>query len=68
MTQHYYLLIPVWLNLKTIFLGFNADLINYQLQIINNLKNEFNKNNFPEKIDNIDLTDPNKPIIKVFKP
>jgi len=55
-------------DLKTIFLGFNNNLINYQLQIINNLKNEFNKNNFSEKIDNIDLTDPNKPKIKVFKP
>jgi cell division protein FtsQ len=55
-------------DLKTIFLGFNPNLINYQLQIINNLKNEFKKNNFPEKIDNIDLTDPNNPKIKVFKP
>ena len=54
-------------DLKTIFLGFNPNLINYQLQIINNLKNEFKKNNFYEKIDNIDLTDPNKPKIKVFK-
>ncbi len=55
-------------DLKTIFLGFNNNLINYQLQIINNLKNEFKKNNFSEKIDTIDLTDPNKPKIKVFKP
>ena len=55
-------------DLKTIFLGFNNNLINYQLQIINNLKNEFKKNSFSEKIDNIDLTDPNKPKIKVFKP
>ena len=55
-------------DLKTIFLGFNHNLINYQLQIINNLKNEFKKNNFSKKIDNIDLTDPNKPKIKVFKP
>ena len=55
-------------DLKTIFLGFDENLINYQLQIINNLKNEFRKNNFSEKIDNIDLTDPNKPKIKVFKP
>ena len=54
-------------DLKTIFLGFNPNLINYQLQIINSLKNEFKKNNFYEKIDNIDLTDPNKPKIKVFK-
>ena len=55
-------------DLKKIFLGFNPKLINYQLQIINNLKNEFKENNFYEKIDNIDLTDPNKPKIKVFKP
>ena len=55
-------------DLKTIFLGFNPNLINYQLQIIENLKNEFKKNNFLKKIDNIDITDPNKPKIKVFKP
>jgi len=55
-------------DLQTILLGFNANLINYQLEIINNLKNEFKRNNFSEKIDNIDLTDPNKPKIKVFKP
>ena len=55
-------------DLKTILLGFNPNLINYQLQMINNLKHEFKKNNFSEKIDNIDLTDPNKPKIKVFKP
>ncbi len=55
-------------DLKKIFLGFNPNLINYQLQIINNLKNQLKKNNFSEKIDNIDITDPNKPKIKVFKP
>ncbi len=55
-------------DLKTILLGFNPNLINYQLVIINNLKNEFKKNNFSKKIGKIDLTDPNKPKIKVFKP
>ena len=55
-------------TLKTLFLGFNPNLINNHLQIIKNLKKEFKKNNFSEKIDNIDLTDPNKPKIKVFKP
>ena len=55
-------------DLKTIFLGFKPNLINYQLQIINNLKNELKKNSFSKKIDNIDLTNPNKPKIKVFKP
>ena len=55
-------------DLQTIFLGSNPNLINYQLQIINKLKNEFKKNNFSEKIENIDLIDPNNPKIKVFKP
>ena len=55
-------------NLKTIYLGFNPNLINYQLQIIKDIKHEFEKINFSKKIDNIDLTDPNKPKIKVFKP
>jgi len=55
-------------DLNTILLGFRPKLINYQLQIINNLKNEFKKSNFSKKIDIIDLTNPNKPKIKVFKP
>ena len=55
-------------DLNTIFLGLRPNLINYQLQILNNLKKEFKKNNFSKKIDNIDLTNPDKPKIKVFKP
>ncbi len=55
-------------DLRTILLGFNSNLVNYQLQIINNMKNEFKKNNFSIKIENIDLTNPYKPKIKVFKP
>ena len=55
-------------DLRTILLGYKLNLINYQLQIIDNIKNEFNKNNFSIKIDNIDLTNPDKPKIKVFKP
>ena len=55
-------------DLKTIFLGFKPNLINYQLQIINNIKKEFKKNSFSKKIDNVDLTNPDKPKIKVFKP
>ena len=55
-------------DLKTIFLGFKPNLINYQLQIINNLKNEFKKYSFSKNLDNIDLTNPEKPKIKVFKP
>jgi len=55
-------------DLKTIFLGFKANLINNQFQKINYLKNEFKKNSFSKKIDNIDLTNPDNPKIKVFKP
>ncbi len=55
-------------DLNTIFLGLRPNLINYQLQIINNLKNEFIKSSFSKKIDSIDLTNPDKPKIKVFKP
>ncbi len=55
-------------DLNTIFLGLRPNLINYQLQIINNLKNEFKKSSFSKKIDSIDLTNPDKPKIKVFKP
>ena len=55
-------------DLKTIFLGFKPNLINYQLQKIHNLKKELKKNSFSKKIDNIDLTNPNNPKIKVFKP
>ena len=55
-------------DLNTILLGLRPNLINYQLQIINNLKNEFKKSSFSKKIDSIDLTNPDKPKIKVFKP
>ena len=55
-------------SLKTILLGFNPKRIENQLQIINNMKNQIKENNILEKIDNIDLTDPNNPKIKVFKP
>ena len=55
-------------SLKTILLGFNPKRIENQLQIVNNIKNQIKENNILEKIDNIDLTDPNNPKIKVFKP
>ena len=55
-------------SLKTIFLGPDPNIIETQLQIISDIKNQFNGKNILEKIDNIDLTDPNNPKIKVFKP
>ena len=55
-------------DLKTILLGFNENLVESQLQIINKLKYHLNNNDFSKTIDNVDLTDPNNPKIKVFKP
>ena len=54
--------------LKKILLGFNPKLIETQLEIINDLKNQLNEQTTLEKIDSIDLTDPKNPKIKVFKP
>ena len=55
-------------DLNLILLGFNQTLIRSQLQIISKIKDYLNKNNLSEKIDNIDLTEPKNPKIKVFKP
>ncbi len=55
-------------DLKLILLGFDQTLVRSQLQIISKLKDHLKKNNLSGEIDNIDLTDPNKPKIKVFKP
>ncbi len=55
-------------SFKKILLGFNPNIIENQLQIINNIKHQIIENNILERIDNIDLTDPNNPKIKVFKP
>ena len=55
-------------ELKTILLGFNQNLIKKQLLIISKLKKQLSQKNIIEKIDNIDLTDPINPKIKVFKP
>ena len=55
-------------NLKTILLGFNPKIIENQMEIISEIKKQIKENNILEKIDNIDLTDPINPKIKVFKP
>ena len=55
-------------SLKKILLGFNPNIIDAQLQIICNIKNQIKGKSILEKIDNIDLTDPSNPKIKVFKP
>ena len=55
-------------SLNTILLGFNSAIIETQLQIISDMKNQLMGEAILEKIENIDLTDPNNPKIKVFKP
>ena len=55
-------------SLKTIFLGIDPKIIETQLQMIIDIKNQVNDKNIIENIENIDLTDPNNPKIKVFKP
>ena len=55
-------------SLNTILLGFNSAIIETQLQIISDIKNQLMGEAILEKIENIDLTDPNNPKIKVFKP
>ena len=55
-------------SLKTILIGSNPKIIETQLQIISDIKTQLKGNNILEKIDNIDLTDPSNPKIKVFKP
>ncbi len=55
-------------SLRTILLGFNPKIIETQLQIISDIKMQLEEENILDKIDNIDLTDPNNPKIKVFKP
>ena len=55
-------------DLKLILLGFDQTLVRSQLKIISKLKDHLKKINLSGEIDNIDLTDPNKPKIKVFKP
>jgi len=55
-------------SLKKILLGFNQNIIDTQLQIICDMKNQIKEESLLENIDNIDLTDPSNPKIKVFKP
>ena len=55
-------------SLNTILLGFNSAIIETQLQVISDMKKQLMGETLLKKIENIDLTDPNNPKIKVFKP
>jgi len=54
-------------SIKTILLGIDPKIIETQLQIISDIKNQLKGRNILDKIDKIDLTDPKDPKIKVFK-
>ena len=55
-------------KLKKIFLGNNSKKIDFQLELISEIKNQFSDKEFFRKIENLDLRDINNPTLKVFKP
>ena len=55
-------------TLKKILLGFDSNIIDIQLILINNLKDQLKNNKIIKNIESIDLSDPSNPEIKVFKP
>ena len=55
-------------SLEKILLGFDSKLIDTQLEILSNIKKQLDQKKIITKIDNLDLTDPINPKIKVFKP
>ena len=54
--------------LKKILLRNDPKIIDTQLKTISNIKNKLTDEMILQKIDTIDLTDPQRPKIKVFKP
>ena len=55
-------------SLKNIKLGSDLTKIETQLSLISDIKNQLIKRDVIKKIESLDLSDPNNPIIKVFKP
>tara|TARA_Y100001933_G_C18886579_1_gene516417 strand:+ start:181 stop:900 length:720 start_codon:yes stop_codon:yes gene_type:complete len=55
-------------NLNKILLGLDNNKIDLQLNLIKNIKNQLNEDIFQKEIKSLDLTEPNYPKIKVFKP
>ena len=54
--------------LKRILLGYEHSKIDNQLKLVNEIKKQLTQRNFLEKVESLDITDPNNPKIKVFKP
>tara|TARA_Y100001978_G_scaffold189465_1_gene191789 strand:+ start:20631 stop:21356 length:726 start_codon:yes stop_codon:yes gene_type:complete len=53
---------------KNILLGFQPEKIDLQLDLIFEIKNQINKQKITKKIENLDLTEPMNPRLKVFIP
>ena len=54
--------------LKKILLGYEHSKIDTQLNLIPELKKQLKQKNILQKLESLDITDPNNPKIKVFKP
>ena len=54
--------------LKKILLGFEHSKLDTQLNLIPEIKKQLKQNNILKNLESLDITDPNNPTIKVFKP
>ena len=54
--------------LKKILLGFEHSKLDTQLNLIPEIKKQLKQNNILKNLESLDITDPNNPKIKVFKP
>jgi len=54
--------------LKKILLGYEHSKIDSQLNLIPEIKKQLKQKNYLENLESLDITDPNNPKIKVFKP
>ena len=54
--------------LKKILLGYEHSKIDTQLNLIPEIKKQLKQNNILKNLESLDITDPNNPKIKVFKP
>ena len=55
-------------GLNKILLGYEHSKLNTQLNLIPEIKKQLKQNNILKNLESLDITDPNNPIIKVFKP
>ena len=53
---------------KKILLGYEHSKLDTQLNLIPEIKKQLRQNNILKNLESLDITDPNNPEIKVFKP